>query len=51
MIAIVDYGAGNVGSVAKAVRHLGCAAEVVSRPESCSKPRRSYFPGRGISSP
>ena len=30
MIALLDYGAGNVGSVLKAVRYLGFPAEVVS---------------------
>ncbi len=47
MIAIVDYGAGNVGSVAKAVRHLGCAAEVVSRPEKLLEAEKIILPGQG----
>jgi glutamine amidotransferase len=32
MIAIVDYGAGNISSVKKAFEHLGAAAQVTSVP-------------------
>ena len=32
MIAIVDYGAGNISSVKKALEHLGATAQVTSDP-------------------
>ena len=32
MIAIVDYGAGNISSVKKAFEHLGATAKVTSDP-------------------
>ena len=32
MIAIVDYGAGNISSVKKALMHLGAESEVTSDP-------------------
>ncbi len=47
MIAIVDYGAGNVGSVAKAVRHLGFAVEIVSGPEKLISSDKIILPGQG----
>ena len=47
MIAIVDYGAGNVGSVAKAVRHLGHEAEIVNRAEDLRKAEKIILPGQG----
>ena len=28
MIAVIDYGAGNLQSVEKALRHIGCACAV-----------------------
>ena len=33
MIAVIDYGAGNLKSVTKALDHLGYANTIVSRPE------------------
>lgn len=47
MIALIDYGAGNVGSVLKAVNHLGCAAQAVDRPELLNKATKIIFPGQG----
>lgn len=47
MIALVDYGAGNVGSVAKAVRHLGGEAEIVHRAEDLRKAEKIILPGQG----
>lgn len=47
MIGILDYGAGNVGSVMKAVRHLGRSAEVVSTPEQLSQCSKVILPGQG----
>ena len=47
MIALLDYGAGNVGSVLKAVRYLGYEAQPVDRPEQLSVARKIIFPGQG----
>jgi glutamine amidotransferase/cyclase len=47
MIAVLDYGAGNVGSVLKAIEHLGHAAEVVDKPESLRSAEKIIFPGQG----
>jgi imidazole glycerol phosphate synthase glutamine amidotransferase subunit len=47
LIALIDYGAGNVGSVLKAVNYLGHAAEAVDRPELLKKASKIIFPGQG----
>jgi imidazole glycerol phosphate synthase glutamine amidotransferase subunit len=47
MIALLDYGAGNVGSVLKAVRYLGYEAQPVDRPEQLSAAQKIIFPGQG----
>lgn len=47
MIALLDYGAGNVGSVAKAVEYLGYSAEIVDRPERLEAATKIVFPGQG----
>ncbi len=47
MIALLDYGAGNVGSVLKAAQYLGYPAEVVSRPESLRRAEKIILPGQG----
>ena len=47
MIALLNYGAGNVGSVLKAVEHLGHSAEVMDRPESLRAAEKIIFPGQG----
>jgi imidazole glycerol phosphate synthase glutamine amidotransferase subunit len=50
MIGVVDYGAGNLGSVMNALKRLGLAARFVQGPEELS-PKGSYekiiFPGDG----
>ncbi len=46
-IALLDYGAGNVGSVAKAIEYLGYAPEIVSRPERLESAHKIVFPGQG----
>ena len=43
MIALIDYGGGNVGSVLKAIRYLGCPAEAVARPEVQAPNRQRVF--------
>ncbi len=47
MIAIIDYGAGNLRSVAKAIERLGYAAQVTDRPEDVIKADAVILPGVG----
>jgi glutamine amidotransferase/cyclase len=47
VIALLDYSAGNVGSVLKAIDHLGHSAEVVDKPESLRAAEKIIFPGQG----
>jgi len=47
VIGLLNYGAGNVGSVLKAIKHLGHSAEVVDTPESLRAAERIVFPGQG----
>jgi len=47
MIAILDYGAGNVGSVLKAVQHLGYPAQPIDRPELLNGSEKYILPGQG----
>lgn len=47
MIAIVDYGAGNISSVKKALAHLGADAEVTSDPAVIAKADKIVVPGVG----
>jgi glutamine amidotransferase/cyclase len=47
VIALLNYGAGNVGSVLKAVEHLGHSAEVMDSPESLRSAAKIIFPGQG----
>jgi imidazole glycerol-phosphate synthase subunit HisH len=47
MIAIVDYGAGNLNSVKKAFAHLGADIEVTNKPESVAAADKIVLPGVG----
>ncbi len=47
MIAIVDYGAGNLASVVKAIRHLGQQCSVTSDVEAVARADRLILPGVG----
>lgn len=47
MIALLDYGAGNVGSVLKAVEHLGYEAQPADRPELLARAEKIILPGQG----
>ena len=47
MIAIVDYGAGNLHSVKKAFDHLGAEAVVTDRPETVAAASKIVLPGVG----
>jgi len=47
MIAIVDYKAGNLTSVARALQHLGHRCEITDRPETVRAAERVILPGVG----
>ena len=47
MIAIIDYGAGNLQSVEKALRHIGCECQVADRPQALSTAEGAVLPGVG----
>ena len=47
MIAVLDYGAGNVGSVLKAVEYLGFAAERIDQTAALASADKIIFPGQG----
>ncbi|NUQ01316.1 MAG: imidazole glycerol phosphate synthase subunit HisH [Armatimonadetes bacterium] len=47
MVAIIDYEAGNLTSVALAVKHLGFAGQVTSDPAVIDAAERVIFPGQG----
>ncbi len=47
MIAVVDYGAGNLRSVANALAKIGCEATVTSEPRDVLRAAVTEFPGVG----
>ena len=47
MIAIVDYGAGNLNSVKKAFDYLGAEVAVTDRPETVAAADKVVLPGVG----
>ena len=47
MLAILDYGAGNITSVRLAIESLGCAARITSDPEDVRAADHVIFPGVG----
>lgn len=47
MISLIDYGAGNVGSVLKAVQFLGYSAHVASGPADLNGAEKIILPGQG----
>ena len=47
MIAIVDYGMGNLRSVQKAFERVGHSATITDRPEDVSRSQRVVLPGVG----
>ena len=51
MIAIIDYGMGNLGSVEKACRFLGARARVTDSPAAVRKADAVIFPGVGAFGP
>lgn len=46
-ITIVDYGTGNLASIANMLRHIGVPAEISSDPAQVRKARRLILPGVG----
>jgi glutamine amidotransferase len=47
MIAIIDYGAGNLGSVYKALRYIGAKVEVTADPAIVARADKLVLPGVG----
>ena len=47
MIALLDYGSGNLRSVEKALRQVGADVEVLTRPEKLREARGAVLPGVG----
>lgn len=47
MIGIIDYGAGNLHSVEKAVKAIGWSTKLIARPEDCCGVNKLIFPGVG----
>ena len=47
MVAIIDYEAGNLTSVARALTHLGYENQITSDPEAIAAAERVIFPGVG----
>lgn len=47
MIAIVDYGMGNLRSVQKALEHVGATARVIASPQELAGARAIVLPGVG----
>ena len=47
MIAIIDYGAGNLTSVDRAVTHLGYDGQITTDPETILAAEKVVFPGVG----
>jgi imidazole glycerol phosphate synthase glutamine amidotransferase subunit len=47
MIAVLDYGGGNVGSVLKAIEYLGLSAERIDQPAALKSADKIIFPGQG----
>ena len=45
MIAIIDYGAGNLRSVINAITRIGYQAEVTSQPEDILRAKAVFLPG------
>jgi glutamine amidotransferase len=47
MIGIINYGMGNLGSVANALEHLGIEAEILDNPNQLAAHNRLILPGVG----
>jgi len=51
MIALIDYGAGNLRSVENALARLSATATIAALPEDLSRARAIIFPGVGAAAP
>jgi glutamine amidotransferase len=51
MIALIDYGAGNLGSVVNALARLNATATIAAAPEDLARARAIVFPGVGAAAP
>ena len=47
MIAIIDYGAGNIRSIEKALEHVGAIVQVTDEPDVVNKAQAVVLPGVG----
>ena len=47
MIAVIDYGMGNLFSVKKALEHVGASAEITDNPEVLNRAEKIILPGVG----
>jgi len=47
VIALIDYGEGNLGSVAKALKHVGCEVQMTNSPEVLQAAEGVVLPGVG----
>jgi imidazole glycerol-phosphate synthase subunit HisH len=47
MIAVIDYGAGNLRSVINAINRLGYKASITNQPDEILKAKAVFFPGVG----
>ena len=47
MIAVIDYGMGNLRSVSKALEHLGASVRVTSQPQDVERAEKVILPGVG----
>src|SRR5438876_6534944 len=47
MIAIIDYGAGNIRSIEKALEHVGASVQVTDEPDIVNKDQAIVLPGVG----
>jgi glutamine amidotransferase len=47
MIAIIDYGAGNIRSIEKALEHVGAIVEVTDEPDTVNRAEAIVLPGVG----
>lgn len=47
MIAIIDYGAGNIRSIEKALEHVGAAVQVTDEPSVVNRAQAVVLPGVG----
>ena len=47
MIALINYGSGNLRSVSKALERVGASVRIVDRPDALGEPRALVLPGVG----